>query len=274
MFAKLALLSCLIVAAAAADCGKQAISPSNLKIVGGVEARPGSWPWQVNFRQKYALTSGSYQFCGGSLINDKWVVTAGHCIGTKKPKVENYEVVLGAHERDAIDSNQKSYGVSNVFLHENYNDRTLDNDIALLKLDSTVQFTKYISPVCLPDKDLQSYKAECVVTGWGDTETSSEIKTLQQVSVPIIDTATCNQLLWYGGDITDNMFCAGFADGGMDSCQGDSGGPFVCLDSDGAYDLAGVVSWGYGCADARKPGVYTKVANYISWINDVITNNN
>ncbi|XP_033097768.1 trypsin-like [Anneissia japonica] len=268
MLARLTLLCCLVAAAFAA-CGKQAIPPTNLKIVGGVEARPGSWPWQVNLRQKYTFGGGDYQFCGGSLINHQWVVTAAHCIG-KNSKPSSYIVVLGAHQRDSADSSQQQFGVTQVITHRDFSSRTLDNDIALMQLDKQVTVNEYISPVCLSGENFPA-GTNCVVTGWGDTESTIEPSTLQQVVVPIIDTTTCNQPLWYGGEITDNMFCAGFAEGGKDSCQGDSGGPFVCKNSSGEYELTGVVSWGYGCADSRKPGVYTRVSNYIDWINEQIS---
>lgn len=264
------LVLCALAATVYADCGVQVIAPSLNKIVGGDEATPGSWPWQVMLRKKYL--GGDYQFCGGTLINDQWVVTAAHCF-YRYGSTSLYSAVVGAHDRDAMDATQSSYGISQVFLHENYNTATLDNDITLLKLASPVTLSDYVNYACLPAGTVPSEGTECVVTGWGNQETVVDDSTLQQVVVPVISTAQCNRAAWYGGDITDNMICAGFKDGGKDSCQGDSGGPMVCQTGSGAYELTGVVSWGYGCADARKPGVYAKVNNYVDWINNIVANN-
>ncbi|XP_038051917.1 trypsin-like [Patiria miniata] len=263
------LVLCALAASVYADCGVQVISPSLSKIVGGDEAVPGSWPWQVMLRKKY--WGGDYQFCGGTLINDQWVVTAAHCF-YNYGNINLYSAVVGAHDRDAVDATQSSVGLAQVFLHEDYNTRTLDNDITLLKLSSPVSLSDYVTPACLPQREVAT-GTDCVVTGWGDQETTVDDPALQQVVVPIISTAQCNKATWYGGDITDNMICAGYSQGGKDSCQGDSGGPFVCAASSGAYELVGVVSWGYGCADARNPGVYAKVLNYVDWINNIVANN-
>ncbi|XP_033640586.1 trypsin-2-like [Asterias rubens] len=260
---------CALVATVFADCGVQVISPSLSKIVGGSEAVPGSWPWQVMLRKRYF--GGDYQFCGGTLISDQWVLTAAHCF-YNFGNIKAYSAVVGAHDRDAVDSTQSSFSLEQIFLHEDYNTNTLDNDITLLKLSSPVSFSDYVNTACLPTSDFPA-GTNCVVTGWGDQETVVDDSTLQQVEVPVISTTQCNKPLWYGGAITDNMICAGYTEGQKDSCQGDSGGPFVCKGSSGAYEIAGVVSWGYGCADARNPGVYAKVSNYNSWINNIISNN-
>lgn len=265
------ILLAFAVSAAYAECGLQAIPPISALIVGGDEAIPGSWPWQVGLRTEYLIGGGDYHFCGGTLINNRWVVTAGHCFyGTKNTK--GYTATLGSHQVDTVDSNQQNVGLETIIVHEDYNNRLLDNDICLLKLAEDVKIDDYKNVACLPSADVTA-DTKCVVTGWGDTETIVEKTTLQQVTVPVIATSVCNQANWYDGEITENMICAGYAAGGQDSCQGDSGGPMVCRNGDGAYELQGIVSWGYGCAEPRNPGVYTRVHNYVDWINSNIADN-
>nr|XP_054774347.1 trypsin-2-like [Lytechinus pictus] len=269
MLKAIVLLSC--VAAALADCGIPAIQPVNSFIVGGDAATPGAWPWQVGIQKNYLIGGGGYHMCGGTLINDQWIVSAAHCFYRWK-RLSDYTMTLGSHDRDAIDETQVNAQLGGIFVHENYDTRNLDNDIALLKLESPVTFTDYISEACVAQTD---YEAEtmCVVTGWGDQETAIDQTELQEVYVPIIDNAVCNRASWYNGEVTDNMICAGYSTGGKDSCQGDSGGPFMCRNSAGAWELTGVVSWGYGCADPLNPGVYARVTRYNDWINGIISNN-
>ncbi|XP_072042750.1 trypsin-1-like [Amphiura filiformis] len=277
------LVLTLFVAAAAAQisgCGKQSIVPVLPYIVGGTEAVKGSWPWQANLRAESKWNpTGYYQFCGGTLINNQWILTAGHCwFGTKERDLpEKYRIGLGFHHADGDGDEDvgELHIVSKLFMHEGYNDNTLANDIALLKLASPVTFNDHISPACLPSAPVQSAcTTDSIITGWGDTEDPNNVPDyLQQVQVPYIPTETCNQRTWYNGEVFDEMFCAGYADGGVDTCQGDSGGPLVCKEADGNYYVHGITSWGYGCADPRNPGVYTRTAYFRAWIDNIINNN-
>nr|AEO93271.1 trypsin-like serine protease [Apostichopus japonicus] len=248
-----------------AECGARKITSS--AIVGGVDAYYGKWPWQVSIRVDYASGSGNYHTCGGTLINKDYVLTANHCFDPLigKPDPTEYEIVVGNHREDTIDQHQESFYVAEIITHSDYRALTMDNDITLLKLTSSVTFNDYIQPACLPSLNYGA-GTDTWITGWGNQETVIQKETLQEVSVPIIDTATCNQKTWYDGEVTDNMFCAGLAEGGKDSCQGDSGGPVVVVNTEGFYEVIGVTSWGYGCADAKNPGVYTRVFNYVDWI--------
>lgn len=270
MLRAIAILSC--VAAALADCGNPAIKPMNAMIVGGTTAVKGSWPWQAGIIKNYLVGGGGYHMCGGTLINDQWIVSAAHCFYRWK-RLSDYAITLGSHDRDDMDDTQVNSKLGGIWVHENYDTRTLDNDIALLKLENPVSLTDYIDTACVATND---YPADtmCVVTGWGNQETTVDNPKLQQVYVPIIDSATCNRENWYDGGVSDNMFCAGYSAGGKDSCQGDSGGPFVCQNAaSGAWELTGVVSWGYGCADPLNPGVYTRVTRYVDWISGIVNNN-
>ncbi|KAK2809021.1 hypothetical protein Q5P01_000593, partial [Channa striata] len=229
-------------------------------IVGGQEASPGSWPWQVSLHK-----SGT-QFCGGSLISDQWVLTAAHCFTS----TANLRVYLGRQSQAGPNPNEVSLTVTQIIRHPKYDSLTTDNDICLLKLSSPVTFTNYIQPVCLAASGSTFFNGtDSWVTGWELSLPSPQ--TLMEVEVPVVGNRQCN--CDYGvGTITDNMMCAGLSAGGKDACQGDSGGPMVSKQR-GRWIQSGVVSFGNGCALPNFPGVYTRVSQYQSWINSVITSN-
>ncbi len=146
-----------------------------------------------------------------------------------------------------------------------YDSDTYDNDIVILKLSTALTLGDDVQAACLPDADYSPSEGQvCIVSGWGTMEYGgTELPdTLKWVGVPVVTNDDCNSV--YGG-INDGKLCAGYTEGGKDSCQGDSGGPFVC-DNDGNSVIAGVVSYGYGCATAGYPGVYARVTNYLEWI--------
>ncbi|XP_026230386.1 transmembrane protease serine 9-like isoform X2 [Anabas testudineus] len=244
-------------------CGQP---PLNTKIVGGQVASPGSWPWQVSLQ-----ISGSH-FCGGSLINNQWVMTAAHCFGSYKPS--SVTVVLGLQTQSGSNPNSQSRKIAKGIMHPSYNSQTNDNDIYLLQLASPVTFTNYILPICLAASGSTFYNGtNSWVTGWGTTSSGSNTisQDLREVEVPIVGNRQCN--CDYGvGSITNNMMCAGLSAGGKDSCQGDSGGPMVS--KQGSYWIqSGIVSFGDGCALPNFPGIYTRVSQYQSWINSMISSN-
>ena len=157
-----------------------------------------------------------------------------------------------------------------VCTHPKYDDRTMDYDIALLRLDKAVSYSDAMRPICLPSST-ENFPSgtQCVVTGWGKIRDSGPVSDkLRVASVPVIDHNKYKQM--YGGNrITERMTCAGYERGGIDSCQGDSGGPLACMEN-GTLVLAGVVSWGFGCANERRPGVYTNTINLKSWIQGIM----
>ncbi|XP_026543072.1 cationic trypsin-3-like [Notechis scutatus] len=224
------------------------------KIVGGYTCQKHSVPYQVS------LFSGRH-FCGGSIINSQWIVSAAHCYKSR------IQVRLGEHSLTKNDGSEQYIDSVKVIRHPKYNSRTLDNDIMLIKLSKAATLNSRVSAVRLPSS-CPSSGAQCLVSGWGNTLSSGTRypDLLQCLSIPVLSQSQCNKA--YPGQITNNMFCAGYVEGGKDSCQGDSGGPVVC---NGV--LQGVVSWGEGCAQRGKPGVYTKVCNYISWIQQTIRSN-
>uniref|UniRef100_A0A3P9L3B4 Peptidase S1 domain-containing protein n=1 Tax=Oryzias latipes TaxID=8090 RepID=A0A3P9L3B4_ORYLA len=244
-----------------AVCGRANL---NNRIVGGQDAPAGFWPWQVSLQ-------GSRHFCGGSLINNQWVLTAAHCFPSGS--ASGVTVVLGLQSLQGSNPNNVSRTITRLILHENYNSN--DNDIALLQLSSPVNFTNYITPVCLSATNSTFYSGvNTWVTGWGNIGSGVSLpapQTLQEVQVPIVGNRRC-KCSYGASSITDNMMCAGLLAGGKDSCQGDSGGPLV-IKQNNLWIQAGVVSFGIGCAEPNFPGVYTRVSRYQTWINTQITSN-
>ncbi|XP_072508615.1 anionic trypsin-like [Notamacropus eugenii] len=143
----------------------------------------------------------------------------------------------------------------------------MDNDIMLIKLETPAILNRQVAPIALP-QSCASTGTRCLISGWGSTLSHGVDypNLLQCLSAPLLSDAECQAS--YPRRVTENMVCAGFLKGSKDSCQGDSGGPLVCNG-----ELQGIVSWGLGCAVKNKPGVYTKVCNYVDWIEETIVAN-
>ncbi|KAF4078730.1 hypothetical protein AMELA_G00184970 [Ameiurus melas] len=247
-------------------CGR---APLNNRIVGGQSASAGAWPWQVSLHSP--VTRG--HFCGGSLINKDWVMTAAHCF--ERIGISGLVVYLGTQTQVGVNPNQITRKVSKIIRHNKYNSITTDNDITLLLLSSSVTFTNYIRPVCLAGQG-SSFPSgtQCWITGWGNIASGVWLPSpgvLQETQVPVINTTQCDNLLG-PGVITKNMICAGLLQGGKDTCQGDSGGPMVTKQG-AVWIQAGITSWGIGCANSNSPGVYTMVSQYQAWITSIIKTN-
>jgi len=227
------------------------------RIVGGVTTGTNEWPWQV------ALMYGSNQFCGGSLINDRYVLTAAHC--TADITANQLTIRLAEHRLSTnSETSVVTKTVSQIIEHSEYSAGDELNDIALVKLSSPVEVSATVLPVCMPPPNPTYAQRTAVVTGWGTTSSGGQSSdTLREVSVKVWSNTAC-QNGNYGSAIKDTMLCAGSTN--KDSCQGDSGGPLVFEDGGGNYDLIGVVSWGYGCGANGYPGVYTRVNSYLNWI--------
>jgi len=262
------LLVCLAqVSWVLGDCGQTPIEPSvSGFIVGGNEARAHSLPWQISLQaQMFGFNMG--HICGGTVISNKYIVTAAHCLTNP---MMSYKVVVGAHSLRKTESYQSTLDVEEVIVHKGYaaSDGEED-DIALLKVSGSIEYNDGVQPACLPDKSQEWNEDHTfIVSGWGAVkEGGSSPDKLQQVMVPYFDHDKCNTMPFYWGKIGEGVLCAGYPEGRKDACQGDSGGPLVTL-IDGDWTLAGVVSWGIGCARANRPGVYTDVAKYIDWIDN------
>ncbi|XP_044768172.1 cationic trypsin isoform X1 [Neomonachus schauinslandi] len=224
------------------------------KIIGGYTCQKNSVPYQV-------FLNLGYLFCGGSLINSQWVVSAAHCYKSR------IQVRLGEHNIAVSESAEQFINSAKVIRHPKYNEKTFDNDIMLIKLSSPATLNSRVSAVSLP-KSCAAAGTQCLISGWGNLQSVGEKfpDALQCLQAPILSDSTCRNA--YPGKISSNMICLGYLQGGKDACQGDSGGPVVCN-----RELQGIVSWGIGCAQKGKPGVYTKVCNYVSWIRRTITAN-
>ncbi|XP_068218501.1 trypsin-1-like [Palaemon carinicauda] len=232
----------------------------NAKIVGGTMTEMNEYPWQAALTS----TSSSHPYCGASIISSEWILTASHCVDGTKP--ENLKVVVGEHDWTQADG-ETSLSVQEIHMHGLFNRFTLDYDVALLHLSEKINFPSdnTVAPICLPPADLLYETNIATVTGWGTLSSGGDQpNVLYEVEVPTMPNDVCNSLI---GGITDRMICAGEDNGGKDSCQGDSGGPMVTDNASGDFmELIGVVSWGYGCAEPNKPGVYARVNEFLTWI--------
>ncbi|CAL9704088.1 unnamed protein product [Knipowitschia caucasica] len=224
------------------------------RIIGGQEVVKNSIGSQAS------LQIWGQHYCGGTLVDEWWVASAAHCW---RP-IQIITVVLGEHNLFESERTEQTFRVSLTIKHFNYNPRTFDSDIMLIKLDRPAKLTYAVSLVPLPQGDQPLLDdTKCVVSGWGVTTvwSYSLSPVLRSVQIEYIE----NCWWYYYFRVTPNMMCAGTRYGGKDSCQGDSGGPLICNGT-----LRGIVSWGIGCAWSYYPGVYTKVDKFMEWIMWVI----
>ncbi|XP_036029785.1 coagulation factor IX isoform X2 [Onychomys torridus] len=231
------------------------------RVVGGENAKPGQIPWQV-------ILNGEIEaFCGGAIINEKWVVTAAHCL---KPG-DKIEVVAGEYNIDEKEDTEQRRNVIRTIPHHHYNAtiNKYSHDIALLELDKPLILNSYVTPICVANREYTNIFLKFgsgYVSGWGKVfNKGRQASILQYLRVPLVDRATCLRSTTFS--IYNNMFCAGYREGGKDSCEGDSGGPHV-TEVEGTSFLTGIISWGEECAMKGKYGIYTKVSRYVNWIKE------
>ena len=241
------------------------------KILGGKPAPIGAFPWQVSLGVSWIADPYSAHFCGGSVLSERWIITAAHCVvGTSPASVS---VTAGTNKLVASATRKN---VKLIIVHKNYNGSTSDNDVALMELLDPLPTGVSIRPIPLltsvAESTLLVVDAPLSVTGWGATQEGGEtVRDLRYLDkLPFVLTTTCNDASAYGGQITDNMICAGQRVGGKDSCQGDSGGPLT-VETDTSPKLAGIVSWGEGCGRPEKVGVYTRVTKFVDWVNSCLS---
>ncbi|CDW58333.1 Trypsin and PAN 1 domain containing protein [Trichuris trichiura] len=248
-------------------------SPFLNRIIGGIDSRPHSLPWSVS------VQSHRQHQCGGTLIQfdpnvmmTDLVLTAAHCVLEENDVLRPFHemnVQIGAHRLSMYETGQQNVRVKRMIAHKSYNFSNPHSDIAIIQLEYPVQFSKTVQPICLPPEGQKAEVGEICLPPLiiADTHFNDH---LMQVYVPFLDINECAKNDSYGQRVyKEIMLCAGYMDGGRDACQGDSGGPLVC--KDGNYWVQkGVVSFGEGCGDKRKPGIYTNVGAFRSWVDETI----
>ncbi|GAA2749033.1 MULTISPECIES: S1 family peptidase [Kitasatospora] len=261
-----ALPSPLLVLGAAEPAGAQR------RIVGGSAASTKDHPWMValSSRQQFG-TARSGQFCGAALVSETKVVTAAHCFydeSTGRPTDRpGLRVVIGRD--DLRGSAGREVAVRDIWIDPGYRFAANTRDVAVLTLAEAQTGRSVIELVGAGETEPYQAGTAAEVLGWGDTRgNGSYSPTLREVQVPIVSDAVCGHAYPQGGESAYDaatMVCAGAEQGGKDACQGDSGGPLVV-----AGRLAGLVSWGTGCAEAAHPGVYTRIAAVSDAVHSVL----
>jgi len=259
--------------------------PDHIEIVGGEDVPdPNPYRWQVSIGYRNVPNENDRElghFCGGSVIAERWILTAAHCMeyapGLREVP-EDLRVIIGRRVRSEANSGLE-INVQSYMLHQNYRNVEGGYDIALVELVEPIpNFATYVIPLMRSEleENLASPDTMSIVTGWGGlkgygansspprNQTFADI--LQWVEMPIVSNAICNNAL--DGGIQASMVCAGFAEGGKDACQNDSGGPLIVMDNSDNYVQVGLVSFGAGCAAPNSYGVYTRVSPYVDWIEE------
>jgi len=250
------------------NCGTNA----NNRIVGGTESRQGDWPWAVVLGTKNTFSNRFSVQCGGTLLDQTTVLTAAHCFDQAGgPNV----VRLGDHDINTSSDGAQAVDVSirRIIQHPGWDSNSLENDICILKLSQPIQYSRDIRRACLPTQyrgqDLPSVLArpQPIVVGWGSTSTGTgPTNRLRQAPVQMVTQQQCAQAYRQVSRVTigATKLCAG--EGTRDTCNGDSGGGLFSRNLGGGFAVVGVTSFGVECARDDFPGVYTRVDEYLPWI--------
>lgn len=248
-----------VVSLRCVDCGVPMLQRQS-RIVGGSSASLGDWPWQVSLHVQ------DVHICGGSIITPEWIVTAAHCVEEPLNSPRYWTAFAGILRQSSMFYGS-GHRVEKVIAHPNYDSKTKNNDVALLKLQTPLTFNDRVKPVCLPNPGMMlETRQPCWISGWGATyEKGKTSDMLNAAMVYLIEPGRCNSKLVYSNLVTPAMICAGHLEGSIDSCQGDSGGPLVTLKNE-IWWLIGDTSWGSGCAKPNRPGVYGNMTVFTDWI--------
>ncbi|CAB4062623.1 SVH1 [Lepeophtheirus salmonis] len=262
------------------ECGKSLIKDSDLpsepiaRVAGGRQSKPGYQPWVASVRVQGS--SNSYHWCGAVILSEFHVLTVGHCMEDYPKDV--YKVRVGDWDMEVPDVQEQEFSIEDVHFHEEYNmNKYLNNDIALIRIkpnrdESGIKFGSRVVPICLPTKKCSLLSQLGVHYFRLGIHEYLGTRIYTVAKIPYLETSKCINPRVYGEKkLSNGMFCAGFLDGGVDSCQGDSGGGLICKTGENSSALLGLTSWGYGCGRPNRPGVYTKVVNYLDWIQERMT---
>merc|ERR1712038_575401 len=247
------VLSCLVASAVASR------SPY---IFNGEDANVGEFPWQASLQSR----TGTKHSCGASLVSEKWLVTAAHCIVSYKT-ARGYRIVLGAHDKNKWTmGSPRPYYIKNFYKHPKWTGKvSIPSDIALIELASPVQFNEHVQTIALPNAEDKFEGESCMISGWGSIDkiggTSPNI--LQKLAVTVDKASHCHA----NGAIPGFHICA--RKDGSSACSGDSGGPLACK-RDGTWYLAGAASYVWGGCSGRMPTVYSGVAYHREWIKETV----
>lgn len=261
---KMILLLCFafFVGTYGAPYAKPRYHPPHSNIIGGSNATAGEFPYQLSLQD--TSFGFNFHFCEASIYNENWGISAAQCFQGEDYDDPSYLIaVAGELEIDVIEGFEQTIHLSHFIQHEDFNGFTHSNDVALLRVSKPFVFNDFVQPIDLPPEN-HTATGDCLISGWGATsEGGQSSKVLMKATVPIVNDKQC--YIVYGDDLEESMICAGLQEGGVDTCIGDNGGPLVCSDIGSPY-LAGLSSWGYGCARPGIPGVYSEVAYYVDWI--------
>ncbi|KAI5742175.1 hypothetical protein M8J77_004050 [Diaphorina citri] len=255
---------------AGVPCGRSLASRRTGKIVGGLAANPGEFPWIVSLKRH-----GGH-FCGGTIIHEQWIVTAAHCLCNGPSPLSASQINVTLKEHDLSRPSISTVPVRRIMFHPSHSCSSFNNDIALLELTRSIQWSDLIRPACLPSGSLDYSEQRVTVAGWGWTnENPSQGRRsniLQKVALSVVSNQVCQA--WYQSEgkkinVKESQMCAGHEQGGKDACWADSGGPLMLLGAE-STQVIGLVSTGIGCARPRLPGLYTRLTRYIRWISDTL----
>ncbi|XP_014204500.1 trypsin-like [Copidosoma floridanum] len=229
------------------------------RIVNGTRATLGRFPHQVSLRR--AVTQN--HFCSGTILTSKWVLSAGHCmLDLNNNTLEASSMLIVAGEIVLKNTNRAHAWskVTKLIVHPQFQKRTLENDIALLKLETPLDFDDRVQPAYIIQRRVNA-DTMCQVGGWGSTIVEPLSSYFMYIDLPVMSDRLCQEL-WGNYTLAKGTFCAGYLEGFRDSCTGDSGAGLMC---DGF--LTGLVSGGgRKCAEPRVPGLYTDVYFFVPWI--------
>lgn len=249
----------------ALGCGPDYEPPtgtSDSSIVGGSVAHVGAWPYQAQIQYQGSA------WCGGSILSERWILTAAHCVYGRS--AGSFVIRVGLNNLSSPGPNVQSRGVQSLHVHPSYNGSSLSNDVALIELDNDLSFDAFVQPVQLRATD-PAVNTQAIVTGWGRTGAGLPgSNLLKQATLPIQSAATCNAAGTLPATVqASTMLCAGYVGGEDGGCHGDSGGPLVVpMGFSGGWEQVGIVSWGVGyyCSSYT---VFTRVSQFVGWINGI-----